>query len=135
MNWYEGFYEEKTLADDKLYYRRTPGGGWSIKPPPIDVLMSEIHNRINSFGRRSLQDVLQAIGMDSATLTRIRKGQTILSPTAILKIHDATGISVRDIRRLSETAPTEYWNKNHHGKEIEPQSNTGKLQKPSEEWR
>lgn len=129
------FYEEKNLDDGKLYFRTTPGGAFQLKPAPIDALLKLIQNKLNPHGSRWANAVMQEVGLDPSTVTRIRHNQAILSPAAVLKIHDATGFSVSLIRRVSETRTTAYWNKRYHGSETEMQGNSGQLQAPSEAWR
>lgn len=101
------YYEER-LFDGVLYYRIVEGGAFRKKHDtldrrrrcnehPIDHLMLEIQQRL---GLTTRGDTLDAINFDSAGLSRVRTNKEGLSAKIILNIHDATGMSIADIRRI-----------------------------------
>lgn len=72
----------------------------AIKPKtPIDELLYEAQKIL---GTRSKTETIKRIGTTPCSITRIRLLERIASPEFILKFHDATGISIEEIRRIGK---------------------------------
>jgi len=76
-----------------------------IKPAesPIDELLNRVQEILNI---RTRTATIKKIGSTPATVSRIRKGELTPSADLVLRVHDLTGLSVAEIRKLGDIAIT-----------------------------
>lgn len=103
------FYEEKEF-EDGIYFRSSPGGAWAKKPSTFerenyrawrrcktDDLLEAIAKILNL---KTAKEVQFAIGLHHSAMSRIRSGRAELSSGAVIRIHDACGMDVDEIRKF-----------------------------------
>lgn len=109
------FYEEKSF-DAGVWFRITPGGAWakkasglpvklrSLRPrpqgtrTPIDCLLAASQAQLDLPTRKMLLDVL---GVEGATISRIRSGHLRMTAALVLRVYDCTTFSIEEIRALA----------------------------------
>jgi predicted amino acid racemase len=91
------FYEERTF-DGELYFRTRPGGAFrKMSQTPIDTLVDLARIYLNT---KTKKETLALLGIQFATVTRIRQGVENVSPNVVLRFYDATGLSIAQIRKM-----------------------------------
>lgn len=118
------YYEEKDF-DGVPHVRHSPGSAWCRKYPelkrlrgglkrvnghPIDNLLEAVAHRL---GIKTIKQIEMVVGLEPATISRIRAGVANLSPEKILNIYDAaarngTPMSIEEIRTIAGCSITQY---------------------------
>lgn len=93
----DAFYEEKDF-DGELYFRTSPGAAFRKKAAhPVDTLLNLAQVTLQLKTRCATLDRLQT---NASTVSRIRNGKEKISSEFVLRFHDATGLSIAEIRKV-----------------------------------
>ena len=54
-------------------------------------------------------ELSRALGLSHPTISRIRAGEKVLTSFTLLQIHEATDISIRELRNMMGDTSPDYW--------------------------
>lgn len=97
------FYEERDF-DGEVYFRLVPGGAYFKKrtiynkgDPPIERILKYLKHHLGVKGTVELLDILN---VSACVICRIRKGHKQISPHLFMRMHDASGLSINELRAI-----------------------------------